>query len=90
LSFSTAGAESIIFAGAENVVFSSLVVSGVGEGEGLAFFCGQQCCLRSLVSLRVNFLGCHRGWFFRRTNGGRQMLELALCRKGIQQGCVVT
>jgi hypothetical protein len=38
LSFRAAGVESIVFAGAENVVFSSLVVSGVGEGEGLAFF----------------------------------------------------
>jgi hypothetical protein len=37
---------------------------GVGVGEGLALFCGQQCCLRSLVSLRAGFLGCHRGWFF--------------------------
>jgi hypothetical protein len=85
LSFRAAGAESIVFAGAENVVFGSLVVSGVGEGEGLAFFCGQQCCLRILVSLGVNFLGCHREWFFRRTNGGRQMLELALWCKGIQR-----
>jgi hypothetical protein len=86
LSFRAAGAESVVFAGAENVVFSSLLVSGVGESEGLALLCGQQCCLRSLVSLRVNFLGCHRGWFFRRTNGGRQMLELAARCKGIQRG----
>jgi hypothetical protein len=86
LSFRAAGAESIVFAGAENVVFSGLVVGGVGEGEGLALFCGQQCCLRSLVSLRVNFLRCHRGWFFRSTNGGHQMLELATRSKGIQCG----
>jgi hypothetical protein len=38
-------------AGAESVVFSGLLVGGVGEGEGLALFCGQQCCLRSLLSL---------------------------------------
>jgi hypothetical protein len=63
------------------------LVGGVGEGEGLALFCGKQCCLRSLVSLRVSFLGCHRGWFFRSLNGGRQMLELALRCKGIQRVC---
>jgi hypothetical protein len=40
LSFGAAGAESVVFAGAENVVFSSLLVGGVGEGEGLALFCG--------------------------------------------------
>jgi hypothetical protein len=40
LSFRAAGAESVVFAGAENVVFSSLLVGGVGEGEGLALFCG--------------------------------------------------
>jgi hypothetical protein len=89
LSFRAAAAECVVFAGAENVVFSSLLVGGVGEGEGLALLCGQQCCLRSLVSLRASFLGCHRGWFFRSTNGGRQMLELALRCKVIQWGCVV-
>jgi hypothetical protein len=72
----------------ESIVFSGLFVGGVGEGEGLALFCGQQCCLRSLVSLRASFLGCHRGWFFRSTNGGRQMLELALRCKLIQRGSV--
>jgi hypothetical protein len=77
-------------AGAESVVFSGLLVGGVGEGEGLAPFCGQQCCLRSLVSLRASFLGCHRGWFFRSTNGGCQMLELALWCKLIQRGSVET
>jgi hypothetical protein len=89
LSFRAAGAEGVV-AGAENVVLSSLLVGGVGEGEGLALFCGQQCCLRSLVSLRASFLGCHREWFFRSTNDGRQMLELALWCKVIQRGCEVT
>jgi hypothetical protein len=86
LSFRAAGAESVVFAGAGNVVFSGLLVGGLGEGEGLALSCGEQCCLRSLVSLRVSSLGCHRGWFSRSTNGGRQMLELALSCKGVQQG----
>jgi hypothetical protein len=90
LFFRAAGAESVVFAGAENVVFSGLLVGGVREGEGLALFCCQQCCLRSLVSLRASFLGCHRGWFFHSTNGGRQMLGLALWCKGIQRGCEVT
>jgi hypothetical protein len=77
-------------AGAESVVFGGLLVGGVDEGEGLALFLGQECCLRSLVSLRASFLGCHRGWFFRSTNGGRQMLELALRCKLIQRGSVAT
>jgi hypothetical protein len=57
-----------------------------GVDKGLALFFGQQCCLRSLVILRASSLGCHRGWFFRSTNGGRQMLELALLGKLIQRG----
>jgi hypothetical protein len=69
---------------AECVVFGGLLVGGVDEG--LALFLGQQCCLRSLVSLQASSLGCHRGWFFRSTNGGRQMLELALLVKLIQRG----
>jgi hypothetical protein len=35
LSFRATGAESVVFAGAENVVLSGLLVGGVGEGEGL-------------------------------------------------------
>jgi hypothetical protein len=61
--------------------WSSPFVGGLGEGEGLALPCGKQCCLRSLVSLRVSSLGCHRGWFGRSPHGGRQMLELALSSK---------
>jgi hypothetical protein len=38
LSFKSAGAESVVFAGAGNIVFSSLLVGGVGECEGLALF----------------------------------------------------
>ena len=71
----------MLFRSAGNIVFSGLLVGGLGEGEGLALSCGQQCCLRSLVSLRVSSLGCHRGWSCRGTNGGRQMLELALSGK---------
>jgi hypothetical protein len=57
-----------------------------GVDKGLALFLGQQCCLRSLVSLRGSSLGCHRGWFFRSTNDGRQMLELVLLGELIQRG----
>jgi hypothetical protein len=86
LSFRAAGAESIVFAGAENVVFSSLVVSGLGEGEGLAFFCGQQCCLRSLVSLRVNFLGCLAGGFFVARTVGAKCWNLLSVARGSNGG----
>jgi hypothetical protein len=48
---------------AESVVFGGLLVGGVDEGEGLALFLGQQCCLRSLVSLRLAFLGAIAGGF---------------------------
>jgi hypothetical protein len=75
-------------AGVGSIVFGGLLVGGVGEDEGLALFLDQQCYLRSLVSLRASFLGCHRGWFFRSTNGGRQMLELSLRSKLIQRGSV--
>jgi hypothetical protein len=73
---------------AECVVFAGFLVGGVDKG--LALFIGQQRCLRCFVNgwgcLRASSLGCHRGWFFRSTNGGRQMLELALLGKLIQQG----
>jgi hypothetical protein len=36
--------------------------------------------------VRTSSLGCHRGWFVHSTNGGRQMLELALLGKLIQRG----
>jgi hypothetical protein len=73
---------------AECVVFAGFLVGGVCEG--LALFLGQQHCLRCFVHgwgcLRASSLGCHRGWFFRSTNGGRQMLEPALLGKLIQWG----
>jgi hypothetical protein len=85
LSFRAAGAESIVFAGVENIVFGSLVVSGVGEGEGLAFFAASSAAFAASSAFGLAFLGAIAGGFFRRTNGGRQMLELALCCKGIQR-----
>jgi hypothetical protein len=95
LSSGAAGAEGafgsrliIALALAECVVFTCFLVGGVCNG--LALFLGQQRCLRCFVNgwgcLRASSLGCHRGWFFRSTNGGRQMLELALRGKLIQWG----
>jgi hypothetical protein len=73
---------------AERVVFAGFLVGGVYRG--LVLFLGQQPCLRCFVNgwgcLRASSLGCHRGWFFSSTNGGRQMLELALLGKLIQWG----
>jgi hypothetical protein len=72
----------------ECVVFAGFLVGGVDKG--LALLLGQQRCLRCFVNewggLRASSLGCHRGWFFRSTNGGRQMLELAFLGKLIQRG----
>jgi hypothetical protein len=91
LSSRAAGAETAFGSGLlvalplpECVVFAGLLVGGVDKG--LALFLGQQCCLCSLVSLLGSSLGCHRGWFFRSTNGGRQMLELVFLGELIQRG----
>jgi hypothetical protein len=66
------------------------VSSSQGVDKGLALFLSQQRSLRCFVDrwgcLRASSLGCHRGWFFRSTNGGCQMLELALPNKMIQRG----
>jgi hypothetical protein len=71
----------------ECVVFAGFLMGGVDKG--LALFLGQQRCLCCFVNgwgcLRVSSLGCHRGWLFRSTNGGRQMLELALLGESIQR-----
>ena len=78
MSFRAAGAESIVFAVAGNVVFSSVVVSGVGEGEGLAFFAASSAAFAASSAFELAFLGAIAGGFFRSTNSGRQMLELAV------------
>jgi hypothetical protein len=94
LSSRAAGAEAAFGCGlfialplAECVVFAGFVVGDVDKG--LALFLGQQRCLCCFVNgwgcLRASSLGCHRGWFFRSTDGGRQMLELALSSKMIQR-----
>jgi hypothetical protein len=63
---------------------------GVLSARALPFFLDQQRCLRCFVNgwgcLRTSSLGCHRGWFLRSTNGGRQMLVLAFPSKRIQRG----
>jgi hypothetical protein len=40
---------------------------------------------RWMGCLRTSSLGCHRGWFVRSRNGGRQMLALTLPSKWIQR-----
>jgi hypothetical protein len=61
LSFGAAGAESVVFAGAENVVFSSLLVSGVGEGEGLALFAASSAAFAASSAFALAFLGAIAG-----------------------------
>jgi hypothetical protein len=64
LSFGAAGAESVVFAGAENVVFSSLLVGGVGEGEGLALFAASSAAFAASSAFELAFLGAIAGGFF--------------------------
>jgi hypothetical protein len=64
LSFGAAGAESVVFAGAENVVFSSLLVGGVGEGEGLALFAASSAAFAASSAFELAFLGVIAGGFF--------------------------
>jgi hypothetical protein len=61
-----------------------IIFEGLLEGvvcEGLAFLLRQERCLHRIVDrggdLRTCSLRGHRRMFSRRTNGGRQMLELA-------------
>jgi hypothetical protein len=82
LSFGPAGAEGVVFAGAGNIVFSGLLVGRLGEGEGLALSCGEQCCLRSLVSLRLALLGAIAGGFVvARTVGAKCWNLLSVARR---------
>jgi hypothetical protein len=64
LSFRAAGAESVVFAGAENVVFSSLLVGGVGDGEGLALFAASSAAFAASLAFELAFLGAIAGGFF--------------------------
>jgi hypothetical protein len=68
---------------ADNFIFEGLL-GGVVR-EGLAFFLSQQRCLRCFVDgwgcLRTSLLRGPSRVVFRSTNGGRQMLELALLGK---------
>jgi hypothetical protein len=64
LSFKAAGAESVVFAGVENVVLSSLLVGGVGEGEGLALFAASSAAFAASSAFELAFLGAIVGGFF--------------------------
>jgi hypothetical protein len=60
------------------------------RARALPFFAASSAAFAASSAFELAFLGGHRGWFFRSTNGGRQMLELALRCKVIQRGCVAT
>jgi hypothetical protein len=64
LSFKAAGAESVVFAGAGNVVFGSLLVGGVGECEGLALFAASSAAFAASSAFELAFLGAIAGGFF--------------------------
>jgi hypothetical protein len=70
----------VVLSLAESFVFRGFL--GVLSTRALPFFLSQHSCLRCFVDgwgcLRTSSLGCHHGWFVRSTNGGRQMLVLAL------------
>jgi hypothetical protein len=64
----------------DSVIFEGLL--GGDVRKGFAFLLRQECYLRCVVA--GCFLGGHRGLFFRRTNGGHQMLEPTLQDRLIQ------
>jgi hypothetical protein len=51
-------------AGAESVVFSGLLVGGVGEGEGLALFAANSAAFAASSAFELAFLGAIAGGFF--------------------------
>jgi hypothetical protein len=66
----------------DGVVFKGFLKGVVRED--FAFLLRQERCLRRIVDgggdHRTCSLGGHHGMFYRRTNGGRQMLEIANSR----------
>jgi hypothetical protein len=90
LSFRAAGAESVVFAGAENVVFSSLLVGGVGEGEGLALFAASSAAFAASSAFELAFLGAIAGGFFVARTVGAKCWNLLSGARGSNRGCVVT
>jgi hypothetical protein len=87
LSFRAAGAESIVFAGAENVVFGSLVVSEVGEGEGLAFFAASSAAFAASSAFELTFLGAIAGGFFIAQTVGAKCWNLLSVARGSNGRC---
>jgi hypothetical protein len=86
LSFRAAGAESIVFAVAGNVVFSSVVVSGVGEGEGLAFFAASSAAFAASSAFELAFLGAIAGDFFVARTVGAKCWNLLSSARGTNGG----
>jgi hypothetical protein len=86
LSFGAAGAESVVFAGTENIVFSSLLVGGVGEGEGLALFAASSAAFAASSAFELAFLGAIAGGFFVARTVGAKCWNLLSDARGSNGG----
>ena len=86
MSFRAAGAESVVFAGAENVVFSSLLVGGVGEGEGLALFAASSAAFAASSAFELDFLGAIAGGCFVARTVGAKCWNLLSLARGANKG----
>jgi hypothetical protein len=86
LSFRAAGAESVVFAGVENVVFSSLLVGGVGDGEGLALFAASSAAFAASSAFELAFLGAIAGRFFVARTVGAKCWSLLSDARGSNGG----
>jgi hypothetical protein len=60
------------------------------RARALPFFAASSAAFAASSAFEIAFLGAIAGGFFRSTNGGCQMLELALLCKLIQWGSVAT
>jgi hypothetical protein len=63
-------------AGAECVVFSGFLVSGVGKGEGLALFAASSAAFAASSAFELAFLGAIAGGFFVARTVGAKCLNL--------------
>ena len=72
--------------GAESIVFSSVVVSGVGEGEGLAFFAASSAAFAASSAFELAFLGAIAGGFFVARTVGTKCWNLLSGARGSNGG----
>ena len=86
MSFRAVGAEGVVFAGAENVVFSGLLVGGLGEGEGLAFFAASSAAFAASSAFELTFLGAIAGGFFVARTVGAKCWNLLSVARGSNKG----